>query len=261
MNMELTHDEAELLLAAYALDAVDADEAEAIERHLLDCPRCRAEVATHREVAALLANTGASAPEGLWDRIVAGLDEPDLQPDAPPILSMLEARPGRSRRTTAAAMAAVAAVVAVAAAVIGVLGVKVDRLDRQVAQLRRPSGAQGVEEAALAALVDPAAHQVVLRPSASAPGASVTHVVILRDGRAFIVQPTLPPLAEGRTYQLWGVHGDQKISLGLLGRQPTTSAFRVDPTLTVLAITVEPEGGVVISQESPIVAGPVVTSS
>src|SRR4051812_36552435 len=72
-------DEFTELLGAYALDAVDDDEREAIEAHLLSCPRCRAEVAEHREVAAFLSK-GAPAPDGVWDRIAA-----ELSPPAPPL--------------------------------------------------------------------------------------------------------------------------------------------------------------------------------
>ncbi len=73
--IELTHAEIEELLGAYCLDAVDADETAAIEAHLPDCPRCRAEVAELREVAALLANNDTEAPEGVWDRIAEAIDE------------------------------------------------------------------------------------------------------------------------------------------------------------------------------------------
>ena len=74
MNVELTHEEIQELLGAFALDAVDGDEAEAIELHLRECPRCRAEVTEQREVAALLAHTGATAPEGVWVRILEELE-------------------------------------------------------------------------------------------------------------------------------------------------------------------------------------------
>ena len=72
----MTHDEISGLLGAYALDAVEGDERAAVEEHLLSCARCRAEVAEHREVAALLAHGGADAPDGLWDRIAGNLDDP-----------------------------------------------------------------------------------------------------------------------------------------------------------------------------------------
>jgi len=78
----MAHHEIEELLGAYALDAVDADEARLVEDHLADCPRCRAEVAEHREVAALL-TTGSTepVPDGLWDRIAADLG--DTPPPVP----------------------------------------------------------------------------------------------------------------------------------------------------------------------------------
>lgn len=79
------HEELQELLGAYALDAVDPDEAAALERHLPTCPRCRNELADHREVAALLGYAGADAPTGVWDRIIASLEEP------PPALNLTRA--------------------------------------------------------------------------------------------------------------------------------------------------------------------------
>ena len=82
----MTHDEVADLLGAYALDAVDADERAAIEAHLATCARCRAEVAEHREAAALLANEGGDAPDGLWSRIAGSLEAapPELRLQAVP---------------------------------------------------------------------------------------------------------------------------------------------------------------------------------
>jgi hypothetical protein len=65
----VNHAEITELLGAYALDAVSPEEAAEIEEHLVECPRCRAEVAAHREVAGVLGNLGGSAPAGLWARI------------------------------------------------------------------------------------------------------------------------------------------------------------------------------------------------
>lgn len=53
----MTPDELPKLLGAYALDAVDADERERIERYLETDPRARAELDRLREAAALLAHT------------------------------------------------------------------------------------------------------------------------------------------------------------------------------------------------------------
>ncbi len=85
MERLIGHAELQELLGAYALDAVEPEEAAAIERHLPTCPRCRNELADHREVAALLGYAGGSAPSGVWDRIIASLEEP------PPALRLTRA--------------------------------------------------------------------------------------------------------------------------------------------------------------------------
>jgi anti-sigma factor RsiW len=96
----MTHSEISELLGAYALDAVSPEEAAEIEQHLAECPRCRAEVAAHREVAGVLGNLGGTAPAGLWSRIAGELalesDPPsasggrDVRSPAPPALGELD---------------------------------------------------------------------------------------------------------------------------------------------------------------------------
>jgi len=51
MGRELSHVEVVDLLGAYALDALEGDEREAVERHVAQCASCTAEIADHREVA------------------------------------------------------------------------------------------------------------------------------------------------------------------------------------------------------------------
>jgi anti-sigma-K factor RskA len=51
---ESTHEDLRETLAAYAADAVDPEERASIERHLDECPLCRAEVASYREALSLL---------------------------------------------------------------------------------------------------------------------------------------------------------------------------------------------------------------
>ncbi len=64
----LDHDAVSEMLAIYAVDALPPDEAAAVEEHLADCPRCQDELASLREVAALLAVSAVSdtgPPEGI----------------------------------------------------------------------------------------------------------------------------------------------------------------------------------------------------
>jgi anti-sigma-K factor RskA len=245
MTFDLSHAEIGTLLGAYALDAVSPEEAETIGAHLQGCPRCRSEVAGHREIAALLANAGGPAPADVWDRIRAQLEE------TPPALALAPVVPIRRVRPLVT-WAAAAAAVAVAAVVIGVLGAQVSRLDRRVAALQRPLRSFGVQQAALAAVVNPQARRVELHSDRSA---NAVDVVFLPDGQAYILQSALPALGAGQTYQLWGlVGGRTKVSLGLLGRQPTTTAFRLDPSrVSLLAVTAEPAGGVATT-DKPAVA-------
>ena len=62
------------LSGAYAVDALDDIERAGFERHLAECADCRAEVASLREAAGLLAeDSAADPPAELRDRVLAGI--------------------------------------------------------------------------------------------------------------------------------------------------------------------------------------------
>jgi anti-sigma factor RsiW len=245
---ELGIPEIEELIGAYALDAVDDDEREAVERHLAVCARCRAELAEHREVAALLAYDGQPAPDDVWDRIVVSLEEPPpamrLKVDGPvePV-SLEERRRANGQRRIWMTAAAIAAAIAL------VLGLVV------VAQ-RDDGGSPSLVALADEALADPSSTRTALRPSDGEPGPEAT-AVVTTDGRGFLLAPDLPTLASDRTYQLWGVVGEDAISLGVLGPDPEVVAFNVDDPsqFAAYAITDETSGGVITSQNQPLVVG------
>lgn len=250
MTQQLTHREIESLLGAYALDAVDADESSIVDAHLLECPRCRAEVASHREAATLLSFSGAAAPDGLWTRIAAELD------GTPPPFELTRPIPMRSRRR-GEPLRLVAAAVAIAAAVIAVLGVQVVDQRHRIDKLAAISDQRGLDQAAAAAAVTPGARTVHL---ASDDRAHAVDAVVLPDGNGYLVRADLPALSDGQTYQLWGVLGAQTVSLGVLGREPAVTPFKAAGPLTALAITAEHTGGAVAPTKAPIVQGFVPTS-
>lgn len=245
----MNHSDIESLLGAYALDAVDRSEADLVELHLTECPRCRAEVAAHRDTASMLASVGSDAPAEAWDAIAAKLDA------APPPLRLgrLDARSAIRSRARSAALAALGA--AAALAVIS-LGLKVQHVDHQLAALRGPIQAQGIERAALAATTDPTARHVVLRGDHSRDEADI---VVLPSGQSYLLRANLPALPTSKTYQLWGVvDGHTKVSLGLLGARPAVAAFRVDSrAVSLLAITAEPAAGVATTDMAAIVWAPI----
>jgi anti-sigma-K factor RskA len=67
------HDESMLELAALrAIDALEPDEAELIDRHLIDCEECQAEYARSRAAGSALAfSTSTPAPPELRDRVLS----------------------------------------------------------------------------------------------------------------------------------------------------------------------------------------------
>ncbi len=241
MTRELSHHDMQELLAAYALDAVAGDEAEAIELHLRECPRCRAEVAEHRETAAFLAIGHQPAPTEVWERIATGLD------DAPPPGALVVPLAGRPRRRALQIVVA-----SVAAAIVALLGVVVVQQGRRLNEMQVALQDRTLVSVALAAHGRPDARRVELR---SGNGVVLAHAVLTPDGTGFVWSGGLPPVAADRTYQLWAVVGGATISAGVLGADPELVPFHVSGNVAALAITEERAGGVAATQEQPVVIG------
>lgn len=245
MRRSSSHHEMQELLAAYAIDAVEADEAEAIELHLRECPRCRGEVAEHRETVALLASGHAPAPIGVWEPIAASLDEKERPLPTLPVAPIV---PIHSRRQQAARVA----VASIAAAVIGLLGLRVVDQGHQLDQVQGALQERTLLSSALAAQGQPDARRVALR---SGNGVVLAHAVMTSDGTGFVWADGLPPTAPDRTYQLWAVLAGEKISAGVLGTAPNLVPFRASGDVAALAITEERAGGVVATDKQPVVTG------
>ncbi|MGI8662880.1 MAG: anti-sigma factor domain-containing protein [Acidimicrobiales bacterium] len=251
-----THTEIEELLGVYVCDAVDPTERALVERHLLDCPKCRAEVAELREVTALLANAEAAtpAPDGIWDRILASLEE------APPPLrlTVAPAPPEAATREQQPAANVVAikrfdsrrwfgAMVAAAAAVIGIVGFSLGR------STSAPSPqAAGLQAAAFQALVEPGSRTAPLLDASEVKQAVA---VVRANGEGYLIGDNLA-VPSGRIYQLWGTTTDGAVvSLGIL-QKPGVIAFNVGDPTSVSAFMVTEELRPVDRTSNPsVVAG------
>ena len=235
----LRHPEVEELLGAYALDALDPEESDAVDLHLRDCPRCRAEVADFRETAALLAYGGEEAPPGIWEKIQASLEEAPPRLELARVVPLDQARPKPPWSRILVANAAVLLLVAALAVVV----------------LRSgggdPSTDGNLADHIASVLVDPDARSVHL---AAAGGEGSADIVVL-DGQAYLVRDSLPPLGEDETYQLWGQVGETKVSLGVLGSSPEQTMLAADADYEAMAITAEKKPGVVSSSNPAVVAG------
>lgn len=250
------HEEIRALLGVFALDAVDGEEYEAVELHLRYCPQCRAEVAEHREVAAMIGHGGAPAPAGVWDRIVDALEP------APPRMRIevdhsgggsvvpLAPRAPSDRSRSLPSRLLVAALAAAAVLAI-VMGLAVVRLDQHIDKVDRRSQ-PGLEEVAGAALVEPGTRKAELR---SADRKMVADVALTPDGQGFLLAGAMPALADNATYQLWGVVGEETISLGTFDGGVAVVPFRVDPSVKGLAVTEERVPGVAVSGNQAVLSG------
>jgi hypothetical protein len=258
------HDEFTDLLGAFALDAVDRDEMEAIELHLMECPRCRAEVSDHREVAVLLSHSGEAAPEGVWGRI-----EAELAPPAPPMRLELGADPAGATDTVSAPVVSLdqhraargfggrtmAAVVAAAACIVAVLGIvavgQSNRLDRLESVMGDPT-IEGLANDAVAG------SQVSVELTGDVGSAQA---VVDGAGQGYLIMDDLPPPAEGDLYQLWGKVDGVVLSLGTFGSEAAVVPFSVDPgrveDIELFAVTEEKAPGVIESANPAVIAGEV----
>jgi anti-sigma-K factor RskA len=220
MADEAAHD----LTAAYALDALAADDEQRFEEHLATCERCREELAALRDPVALLAYGVASPapPPELRARIL----------DA--------ARAERSnvvpiRRRLPAALGAVAAVAATVAIGLGLWAASVsDDLDR--------------ERSVVAILADPGAKSI---PLEGADG----RVVVTGTGEAALVVSGLAAAPKGKTYEIWVAEDGKLLPAGVFDAKRERDVVRLTRPVRAgsgVAVTVENDGGTEAPTSKPI---------
>ena len=220
------------LLGAFALDAVEPEEAERLEDYLRENPRARAEVEEYREAAAFLASTGDDAPANLWDLIAAQIEAPPEGQPAPLLDFRRRGGPRPVRRT---GQRRVWQWVAAAAAVIAVAGLSTEVV-RQQNRLDELSSSQE----ALSVSVDPTAQHYDLH---NTDGSLAMRLAVRSNGETWIVGEALPTPPSDKEYQLWTIDGPAPVSVGVIGRDPEIGEFTADVTGRRYAVSLEPEGG------------------
>lgn len=220
MNADLHH-----LAAAYALDALDADERAAFEAHYPSCEICSAEVVDYRETAAVLAGaTATPAPAGLEDKVMAAVARtrqiPPMVPDR--VVDLAERRRTRTHRT--------GLIAAAAAVVIVVVGLTVSL---------RGTDADGVEtvleapDAVVTSLEGEAGRlQVIWSPDLD---------------RVAVIGSDLPDPGPGMTYELWFLLDDEVAPAGLFAPDDNGLIRAVLDVDDIdgggFGVTIEPEAG------------------
>jgi hypothetical protein len=117
--------------------------------------------------------------------------------------------------------------------------------DRAVADSRRVAAEL---QSAMGVLAAPDLVRIDLAGQPAAPGAGARALWSRARGMVFTAS-NLPPLPEGRVYQVWVVAGAAPISAGLLTPDPSgggMSFFSTPPDIpppSAVAVTLEPSGG------------------
>jgi anti-sigma-K factor RskA len=216
------------LTAAYAVDALDADERERYEAHLASCDRCREELASFAPAVAALpyAVDAPPPPSALRERILDAARSDNVVPL-------------RRRRwpVVASAVSVAAAAAAIAWAVT---------LSRSL------SDARAERDAAAAAA------RVLASPASTHRLAGASGVVSVdRTGRGVLVFNRLATAPSGKTYEAWVIpNGSQPIAAGTFDGGAPVVVVPLGanvPRGSIVAVTVERAGGVAHSTQKPIV--------
>ena len=220
------------LTAGYALDALDAEERRAYEAHLEGCARCR----------------GGSPPSGRRRRRSPS-PRPGLRPARRSATASSRAR-ARSRRSSSRSLPAersvpvLAAAAAVAAVVALAVGLWAASLSGDLDETRDPQArARG------GACWPTRMHGRSRSRKARDASSWVPEAVLVLDG--------VDPAPAGQTYEMWIVAGGAAAPAGLFPGRDGTGVVLLDGRVgvgSVVAVTVEEEGGVDAPTTEPIAA-------
>lgn len=219
-------------IPAYALGALDADEAAALETHLQTCDSCPAELAAYRAISNVLltAVPPQQPPAALRKR---------LQERLPSAQKAHQLRPSWSFGQFALGTAIV---LLVALNIFSLI--QLQALQRQQAQFARQIQ---TGQAAFAMLAYPDTKSLPIS------GANIAGTLLLdkEHNAAVLIAWNLPPIAESQIYQIWLIDpSGGRTSAGLFRPetgQPLTSqsifSAQTLSSFTGLGVTVEPAGG------------------
>jgi anti-sigma-K factor RskA len=233
-------DDVAALISAYALGALDPEQAVLAEQHIAASDACRRAYEDALETAAALALAVADSepPADLRERIVAAARAERnvaVRPVAPR---------RRLRRAGLLTPSSGFALVGIAAAIVFAL-IAVWQHDSATSALDR-------QEALVAILSAPDARVVPLERKG---GGTPSGRVIAAGGRAALISALRPPPA-GRTYQAWGIPrgGGAPVPLPTFSRPGAVVMLDGVSRFTQVAVTVEPSGGSQAPSSAPFAA-------
>ena len=242
----MDHDRFEELKDAYVLGALPEGERQEVEGYLAAHPERQAEMGELGAVAGLLALSPQEhepSPE-LRSRILDAVGAEAVRPSASHRLWLAWLRELLNVRSLALGAAALLVIGLFSWSML--LRGEVQDLQGRVQTLQsQPQGPQ----------------MVTLRGAGTEQGARA-ELVTLEGDRAVLVVEDMPPVPEGKTYQIWVIEDDVPKPSGLFKPRQDSVAAVVEHPLgggDVVAVTVEPEGGSPKPTSDPLLAAEVRT--
>ncbi|WP_110590135.1 anti-sigma factor [Microbacterium suaedae] len=229
------------LLAGRALHALSPEDEQALEAELVAHPELRDRVSRDEEIAAALAEATpeVAPPPGIRDELLARIaqptaaDEPEEEHPAAPSdgrsVSSIAGAPRRGRLRRRVLALAASAVLIAAVGVGGIVALQI---------LNRPDAVVALERIEVA-------DDTRTVTEALAEG-GIFEIHWSHDVReAVVIADDVPPLEDGRQYELWFVREDAPVSAGVFDGGADAPVL-LDGALTpgdVVAVTIERAGG------------------
>jgi anti-sigma-K factor RskA len=256
----MSHTDYQDLLTAYALDAIDPVDGQALAEHLATCEECRDELIALREAGSLLAHASPAAAPGdhVRAQILKQLRAETVRSQPAQVMQM----PQRSQTVwpNLLRMAAAIAFIALLAGVV-VFWRRDARLQSEMRELSRQVEAQQNEiqknrdliarqKEVLALLNSDAATKIQLMGSSTAPNARATLMFDKKTGRAVLLTEGLPMTSADKAYEVWFIpKGHAPMPGKMFTVDPSGHAMITDQMPSeamngaVIAVTVEPTNG------------------
>ncbi len=219
------------LAAAYALDALDADERVAFEAHYHDCDVCSQDVRDFRSTVAALGELSVTAPPA--DLKARVLQQVAVTRQLSPRVATRTIAATR-RPSLLAAAAAVLLIVATTAFVVGRGSQSDDAFASQLEQV----------------LAEPDVRMVDLAPMSSDTPGHIRVAWSATTGQAAVLADGLLAPADGSVYELWLIDESGALATQMLDAADGGDVRRIlnlDGTPLKWGITIEPAGGSVVA--------------
>jgi anti-sigma-K factor RskA len=247
----MNHERFEELREAYVLGALPEEDRREFEEYFAAHPGRQAEIEELSAVAGLLALSPQEqepSPE-LRRRIMGAVRAEAAEADA--------VHPRAGRRSWLAGLRETVGVrdLALAAAAMLVIGLFSWSMLLQ-GEVRDLQGrVQGLQS-------QPQGPQMITLGGAGTKQGARVELVTLEGDRAVLMAENMPPVPEGKTYQIWVIRGDTPQPSGLFEPKGDSIAAVVEKPVEgadAVAVTVEPEGGSKEPTTDPMLVGEVKT--